>query len=478
MIAAAVALALAAAPVHRYALVIGSNTGEGVRVAPLRFADDDAVSMHELLLEAGVESVLLTSLDADTQRLHPRTQPIAPPTLDAIRGAFAAQRASMERAKRAGEPVEWLFFFSGHGDVDRGEGFLGLERGRLTRAVLHDELLFRVPADRSHVILDACRSGALIASKGPGGLRLPMPTAFAADPQWPASAGFVLSASSSKESHEYERYQSGVFSYEVRSALRGAADLDADGTVTYAELGAFLEIANRGIENPRFRPEFLTLPPKVGLSAAVLTWPESSAVTELKVDTHAYVERPNGERLVDVHTLTQSARLHLPGERPLFVRSDDERREFALESQTTISVLNPVTNATARKGALDRALTQLFSSAFEPPHVEAFTTSWKPVELSVLELPEPPVSAVVSRHVAGWRTVGAVVASGIGFSVAWTQQSNLGALDQRERVMRNEAITAGNVTGIVGLSVAVLAGITWGVLTWKFDLPLLFRSEK
>ena len=60
------------------AFVVGSNTGEGVRAAPLRFADDDAIAIHELLLEAGVESVLLTTPDADTARLHKDTRPLAP----------------------------------------------------------------------------------------------------------------------------------------------------------------------------------------------------------------------------------------------------------------------------------------------------------------------------------------------------------------------------------------------------------------
>jgi hypothetical protein len=48
-------------------------------------------------------------------------------------------------------------------------------------------------------------------------------------------------------------------SHELRSALRGAADADRDARVTYAELGAFLKVANRAIPNERFRPDFLVL---------------------------------------------------------------------------------------------------------------------------------------------------------------------------------------------------------------------------
>ncbi|MFT3707003.1 MAG: caspase family protein [Archangium sp.] len=478
MLIPALALALAAAPVHRYALVLGSNTGEGVSAAALRYADDDALSMHELLLEAGVESVLLATPDADTIRLHPQTKPIAPPTLDALKGAFAAQRASMLRAQESGETIEWFFFFSGHGDVDRGEGFLGLERGKLTRKILHDELLAKIPPTaRAHVILDACRSGALVGSKGPGGgVRLAMPSAFAADATWSASTGFLLSSSSVKESHEYDRYQSGVFSFEVRSALRGAADANADGTVTYAELGAFLETANRGIDNPRFRPEFVTLPPKgrEGLEVPLLTWPqEEEGRIELTLEEHAYIERANGERLLDVHTRTHATRLHLPSERPLFVRSDDEQREATVDGTNVITVLQPKTNATAQKGALDRALTQLFAVAFEPQNVETFTSTWQPAELTTFTLPEPPTSAIVARHAAGWLTIGAVIASGVSFGIAWQQSGPDDArLDQLARVQRNNTITAANTLGVAGLGLAVVTAVTWAILTLKYDLPV------
>ncbi len=472
----ALALLLAApGPVHRYALVVGSNTGEDVRAPALRYADDDAVAMHELLLEAGVESVLLASPDVDTRRLHPNTSPLAPPTLDALRGAFAAQRSSMLRAREAGETVEWLFFFSGHGDVERGEGFLGLERGRLTRAILHDDFLSRVPADRTHVVLDACRAGAVIGSKGPGGLRLPMPTSFAADPAWPSNAGFLLSASSSNESHEWERLQSGIFSYEVRSALRGAADADLDGAVSYAELGAFLETANRSIPNPRFRPDFVALPPRgrEGLSVALLSW--AAPGVESSVGEHAYVERANGERLLDVHSRARLARLHLPEERPLFMRSQDEQREATLEvSSLAVTMLASASAGPARKGALDRALRQLFDVPFGSTEVETFTREWKPPELSALVVPGPPPAAIVGRHVLGALTLTGVVATAVGFSVAWQLRGGAEQLDQQARATRNAELATANGVGIAGVATALAAGIGWLALTWKYELPVLF----
>lgn len=470
-------LVLTVAPAHRYALVVGSNTGEGVRAAPLRFADDDAIAIHELLLEAGVESVLLTTLDADTARLHPATRPLAPATLDALRGAFAAQRASMARAQEAGETVEWLFVFSGHGDVEAGVGFLGLERGKLTRQILHDDLLARVPAVFSHVIVDACRSGALVSTKGPGGLRLPMPAAFAIDPAWPANTGFVLSSSAAKDSHEWDRLGAGVFSYEVRSALRGAGDADGDGAVSYAELGAFLETANRAIENPRLRPEFLTIPPrgKPGLSIALLSWPGGGV--ETAVNEHAYLERANGERLLDLHSGEgMTSRLHVPKERPLFFRSVDEQREFELTPETTnVAVLEVASRGPRLKGAADRALEKLFSAAFDAAIVDRYVSSWQPPELKSFEVPQTPRAVLTGRQVAAWTAIGGVALAAGGFVVAWQQQGDA-TLDQQMRAQRNTLISVGNGVGIGGLALAGLSGAVWAILTALWQLPV-FGSE-
>ncbi|MBL8920233.1 MAG: caspase family protein [Myxococcaceae bacterium] len=470
----ALLLVLAAAPVHRFALVVGSNTGEGVRAAPLRFADDDAVAMHELLLEAGVESVLLASPDADTRRLHPRTAPLAPPTLDALKGAFAAQRASMERAHSNGERVEWLFVFSGHGDVEDGVGFLGLEVGRLTRAVLHDELVARAPAAVAHVVIDACRSGALVASKGPGGLRLPMPAVFAPEPSWPPSVGFVLSASSAKDSHEWEKWQAGVFSYEVRSALRGAADADRDGAVSYAELGAFLETANAAIENPRLRPDFLSLPPggKPGLGTAVLAWSLPGVLGP--VAEPVYLERANGERLLDVNSAPgHVTRLQLPPERPLYVRSKDERRELVLASaEVQLAALGVGPSAPAARGSVDRALDRLFLTPFDEGQVSRYAEAWAPPELASFAVAGPPRAAMVARSIAAISTLAGVAMGVTGFSLGWSQQGASEQLDQRARLERNRLVGVGNAIGVAGLVVAAVSAATWLVLGAVWELPV------
>lgn len=472
---------LAAQPVHRFALVVGSNVGEGIRAAPLKFADDDALAMHELLLEAGVESVLLAEPDPETRRLHPATAPLAPPTIDALRGAFAAQRASMLRAQEAGEAVEWLFFFSGHGDVEQGVAFLGLERGKLTRPFLHDELLSRAPALTLHVVLDACRSGALVGSKGPGGVKVSMPAAFTSASDWPVNAGFVVSSSASRNSHEWEKLQAGVFSYEVRSALRGAADADRDGAISYAELGAFLESANGVIENSRLRPEFLAIPPRgrAGLPAALLSW--STQGVEAAVGEHVYVERPNGERLVDLHFSPGApASLRLPST-PLFLRSADERREVALAPGIErVAALEPVVRAVSVKGAADQALERLFSAAFGPDAVERYAGAWREPELKAFEVPGPSLAVLRTRGASVVGLAVGAVATATGFVFAWSQRPGLDLLDQRMRAARNELVTVGNGLGVAGLVLTGLSLATFIIVSALFDVPVvpLFPSAE
>jgi hypothetical protein len=68
--------AATAGGVDRYAIVLGNSTPDSDDARALRYADDDAIAVHVLLREAGVTSILLTQLDADTARLHPELAPV------------------------------------------------------------------------------------------------------------------------------------------------------------------------------------------------------------------------------------------------------------------------------------------------------------------------------------------------------------------------------------------------------------------
>src|SRR5262249_17771567 len=151
-------------------------------------------------------------------------------------------------------PSDFYFVFAGHGNVKNGQGYITLEDMRITGSDLAD-MVAKIPATRVHVIADACASYFLAYARGPGGERRPVSgfqdsRELASDPR----VGLLLSTSSARESHEWEGFQAGVFSHEVRSGLYGAADADGDGQVSYREIAAFVSKANAAIPNERFRP--------------------------------------------------------------------------------------------------------------------------------------------------------------------------------------------------------------------------------
>ncbi|HEY3353147.1 MAG TPA: caspase family protein [Polyangia bacterium] len=463
-------------PATRFAIVIGNNQPETAARPALRYADDDAVATHRLLTEAGVVSVLLTRLDADSRRFHAGVTPAGPPLWADLIAAIGRLAGQIRAAAARGEATELLVFYSGHGDVERGEGYLLLEDRRLTRSLLH-ELLARSPAGRNHVIIDACKSYYMVFDRGPGGQRQPYRGWFLDRRPAPhlARTGFVLSTSSDRESHEWERFQAGVFSHQVRSALRGAADADGDGRVTYAELGAFLTTANATIGNPRFRPDFLVQPPGRDLALEVLRWP--SHTTALLLDDpragHVFVESPRGERLVDAHpAASQVVALHLPAERPLFVRRHDGRAEYTVSGAAPVrlAALTPEPVRVASRGALNLALEQLFAVPFGADRVAEFRRAWVAAQMMASPADEPRRRQALTLRLGAWTAVGAA-AGGTALSLVALERYATGRdASQAERERRNAVIRPCTLAAGVLFGVAAAAGITWvAVRLWPAD---------
>ncbi|MGV3625469.1 MAG: caspase family protein [Archangium sp.] len=466
MLAALMLLSMSAAPESSpklFALVVGHNRAASAATADLRYADDDALALHQLLLEAGARSVLLVMPDDETRALGGVST--LTPTEESLAMAWKQLRGELTAAKEAGHRVEFLFFFSGHGDISHGEGFLALDGGKLTRPALQ-AMLAASPAHRNHVIIDACKAYFAVMGKGPGGTRAPWLTPFAATGTYADNSGFLLSTSSDGDSHEWERYQAGVFSFEVRSALRGSADIDGDGVVTYRELGGFLTRANAGITNARLRPDFLVAPPggARGLDEPVLRWPAEAA--SLIVDgapEHLYVEAGSGHRVLELNRgSARTFRLQLPAHRPLFVRSADEKSERRLDSaeRTELSSIAVSRPDLARKGALAMALKALFSQPFDESAVEAFTVAYaveQPVEAPSVKRALRTVSPVVFGVAAATGLVS------LGVAVERSQVNE--TTSNLERVQRNEGIAAANVTMGISAAVAATAIGLW-IFSW------------
>ncbi len=258
LLAATPAVAHAAERPAIFALVVTNNHSAALARPDLRYADDDGAKYYELfrMLAPEENTRLLTELDQDTARLFPglaaKTQA---PTREAVLAAARAIAAQAAEAKRAGRAVELYFVFAGHGDVDRGQGFLELADGRFTSDDL-EALLKSIPATHAHVILDSCNSFFVLNARKPGGRRF----ATSEDAARSLSArlpnvGVFLSTSAASEVFEWSELQAGIFSHAVRSGLLGAADANGDGVVTYAELRAFVGVASSSLKNPLHRPQ-------------------------------------------------------------------------------------------------------------------------------------------------------------------------------------------------------------------------------
>jgi hypothetical protein len=460
----------ASAAPARFAVVIGNNRAEpSSRDLTLRYADDDAAATHRLLREAGVHSVLLTTFDADSERMANSQRADGPASWAELARVLDGVFAKMRGAEGG---AELFLFYSGHGDVAHGEGYVVLEDRRLTRRMLY-QLLARSPARRNHVVIDACKSYFLAFERGPGGERSDYGHSFD-DAQVPgalANTGFVLSTSSDRDSHEWERYGAGIFSHEVRSALRGGADLDGNGRISYVELGAFLATANEGIRNRRFRPEFAIRPPARALDTEMLAWPAGAGLTVGGELGHLYVETSSGERLLDAHVKAgQTLTLRLPAERPLFVRRGDDSGEYTLlePALPRLAELTPHAASASRKGALHMAFEQLFAVPFGPASMDGFSARHSEGERLLASAQVRERSRRITRQALGWTTLGLLAAGAALTAVAIERSSAAQAASQVDRVQINETLN-GLAPGIgVAFGVAAATGVAWVTTTVRW----------
>lgn len=215
LIALACVLGTAQAGTHRLAIVLGNNVGNGENPA-LHYAELDATKLSQALVElGGVEP-------ADLYLLHGRT-------LAEVRATFA--RATSQVARWRAEPevrVVVVFYFSGHSDG------LALELGseRLAFSQLR-AWLAQTGADVRVVIIDSCRSGALLATKGgtPGrGFQIRLSDSVASNGE-----ALLTSSAADELALESREIHGSFFTHHLVSGLRGAADLSGDGNVTLGE---------------------------------------------------------------------------------------------------------------------------------------------------------------------------------------------------------------------------------------------------
>ena len=199
---------LAYAEPVRHAVIVGANDGGGV-LEPLKYAENDAQGVAELLVElGGFDEHLVTVLYS--------------PTADDLRRALAAHAAVAD----AYPEDLFVFYYSGHADAS------GLRLGEDTyyyESLKHD--LRGINADVRVAILDACRAGAITRLKGAG------VTASMFGQEGTAAQGeaWITATSADELAQESDDLRGGFFTHYMVSGLRGAADT-GDGIVDLNEL--------------------------------------------------------------------------------------------------------------------------------------------------------------------------------------------------------------------------------------------------
>lgn len=205
----------ALAVTRRMAVVIGNNVG-GPTDKPLHYAEEDATKVADVLAQLGdVQAEDLFVLKGrgrdDLKRV--------------IEGV--AQRATGYRENPEDRTV-LVFFYSGHSDGEALE--LGSDR------IPYGELRAWLAATRTDVrivIVDGCKSGALVQRKG--GTRGP-PFEIRLTDQLDAAGEAMLTSSAADElALESHEIRGSFFTHHLVSGLRGAADANGDGRITLSE---------------------------------------------------------------------------------------------------------------------------------------------------------------------------------------------------------------------------------------------------
>ena len=246
----------------RFALVVGHNDSDDSDLAPLKYADDDAIKYARLFGMIAERTELLVSADKESTRAF-GPQKAKRATRANVMAALKSLRRDMRAAKARGDKPVLYFVYSGHGNYDQeGRGYVHLADGRFTTRDMYYEVLGPTEGPYEHhvvLMVDACNAALLVNSRGGSDRRKVRGTSLKLE-AYP-NVGVVLSSSTVGEVHEWGKFLAGIFSHEVRSALMGPADLNDDSKVTFPELAAFIQSANAAVKNEIYRIKPYIRPP-------------------------------------------------------------------------------------------------------------------------------------------------------------------------------------------------------------------------
>ncbi len=310
----------AIAAVERYAVIIGNNAGAADEQS-LRYAEDDAEKLHEVLGNLGgfrpENLALLRGKDVAT-----------------VRRSIIALNDRIRRTVASGRDQALLFvYYSGHADAESLHlGGSSFELGEL------EALVRGSPATIRLLVLDACRSGAVTRVKGgrPGpDFQILLDERLAGE-----GVVFLTSSSANEDAHESDSIRGSFFTHYFVSGLLGAADIDGDGKVVLDEAYRFayentLRASSRtlgGMQHPTYRYD---LKGRGNLALTTLRSPRRATLSFPEGRTYLVMDgSPGGAVVAEVGVRDRSRTISVrPGR--YFIRG--RARSYLLEGTVAVS---------------------------------------------------------------------------------------------------------------------------------------------
>jgi hypothetical protein len=415
-----------------YAVIIANNQSLDADVPPLRFADDDAVKYYEMLKASGATVELLAVPDRDAQSRFPEAAAAAVlPNRKNLNDALDRVFGEINQDTARHIPTHFMFIYSGHGDIGPNrEGYINLLDAKFYRSDLFHEVIAKSPATYNHVILDACRAYYMVNKRGKsdkkGDYSKQVQGFLSAEElsRYP-NTGVILAASSESETHEWGKWESGIFSHELRSALLGAADVNRDGVVTYDEAASCVEAANSSIEIPKARLKVYYRAPAAKVDVPLMDLAAFKTIPKITIpETMAgryYVEDSIGVRIADFHfSSEQPITEALPGKAPFFLRTADKEADFTgAELSTLASTLTFKEILESSRGSVEQSFRKdLYKTAFGMGFYQG-AAAFRGTESPSEPLPLTDKGSSKRDAVLGWSLVGVGLAAGAASGITY-----------------------------------------------------------
>ena len=367
----------------------------------------------------------------------------------------------------------FYFIYVGHGSIDEaGVGTMHLIDGYLSRTDLFQRVIARSPATVNHVIIDACNAYFMVAKRGDDDVDRAVDEFLDRESleRYP-NTGVLVSTSKAAEVHEWSRFEAGVFSHEVRSGMAGAADVDGDGDVTYAEIRAFIAAANGRVQDPKAKIDAFGRAPALRVSEPLFSRARAPSAATLRVPGRLagryWLQDGRGVRFADFNTSADSSvTFLLVPANAYFLRNDREEMTVPLLVSRASDAGNlerhPI--EIARRGSEDLAFREaLFAIPFGRDYYEGYRASMVTTDRARDAAPATFLTArrgisigLGAGAVAAFSTAIALGASANAKASAF-QDAVGGEADRLERQANDRALASNVMYGVA--SAALVSGL-------------------